>query len=590
MNFLILYNSKIDPFGTHLAFSNSIAESANKQGHNPLIIDISRFYEEAYTALISGYFDAVHLEQSHGAELIKRASEQNRKTPPFFSLVRDMPFYPWINENIIKTDTTSKFFYVEPSAVDIAKKINKHHNAEYHPSLYTSSLLTNERFTKPSDRPIRNLYVGSYQDNNHYLKRIRKNKQLSTALDLVLETKTTPAHIALSNAFKRKINFAKESSMVELCFLINQVARSIRREEFLRTVAPQIPLTLVWNGKFPEGVKFHKDTKVLKPKNYAQTVKLMHHSSNMWMIINNFGSALSERQLTAAASGCIPFTTMNDHSEIHTELKYVFHDIDDDIKRSIELSRDLISLNHIHEMTIRGKKLDNFNPKNYIKSIEKSLPIKPNFSIRSSSESKNFSVIKYWEDRYKQGGNSGSGSYGQLAKFKAEVINSFIAEKEIQSILELGCGDGNQLALFNRVDYIGVDVSETIVEICKEKFKNDNTKKFITLKRFAVEKPTAELTLSLDVIYHLVDEEIYNEYMQTLFSSSKKYCIIYSCNQELNDLTPHMRTRKFTDWIYKNLENWKLIKCIPNVYPRRKNSDPNLTSISDFYIFEKQPT
>ena len=33
----------------------------------------------------------------------------------------------------------------------------------------------------------------------------------------------------------------------------------------------------------------------------------------------------------------------------------------------------------------------------------------------------NFNSKKYWEDRYLKGGNSGNGSYGVLAQFRADV-------------------------------------------------------------------------------------------------------------------------------------------------------------------------
>jgi len=39
---------------------------------------------------------------------------------------------------------------------------------------------------------------------------------------------------------------------------------------------------------------------------------------------------------------------------------------------------------------------------------------------------KDFSSKEYWEKRYVKGGNSGIGSYGKLALFKAETINDFI--------------------------------------------------------------------------------------------------------------------------------------------------------------------
>ena len=57
-------------------------------------------------------------------------------------------------------------------------------------------------------------------------------------------------------------------------------------------------------------------------------------------------------------------------------------------------------------------------------------------------------TLSYWENRYKNNGNSGAGSYGRLAEFKADVINNFIAENKITSVIEFGCGDGNQLSLF----------------------------------------------------------------------------------------------------------------------------------------------
>jgi len=34
-----------------------------------------------------------------------------------------------------------------------------------------------------------------------------------------------------------------------------------------------------------------------------------------------------------------------------------------------------------------------------------------------------FDSNKYWEERYAKGGNSGKGSYGKSAIFKADVIN-----------------------------------------------------------------------------------------------------------------------------------------------------------------------
>src|ERR1700689_4886366 len=72
-----------------------------------------------------------------------------------------------------------------------------------------------------------------------------------------------------------------------------------------------------------------------------------------------------------------------------------------------------------------------------------------------------FHSPSYWDSRYAGGGNSGDGSYGNLAKFKASVLNQFVAENRIASVVEFGCGDGNQVSLAEYPRYVGIDVSPT---------------------------------------------------------------------------------------------------------------------------------
>lgn len=43
---------------------------------------------------------------------------------------------------------------------------------------------------------------------------------------------------------------------------------------------------------------------------------------------------------------------------------------------------------------------------------------------------------------------------------------------------------------------------------------------------------TADLTLSLDVIYHLIEDNVFFTYMDRLFDSSTKFVIIYSLNTD----------------------------------------------------------
>ncbi|WP_251978195.1 glycosyltransferase [Salinicola avicenniae] len=199
-----------------------------------------------------------------------------------------------------------------------------------------------------------------------------------------------------------------------------------------------------------------------------------------------------------------------------------------------------------------------------------------------------FSVGKYWEQRYQRGGNSGAGSYGRLAMFKAEIINGFLKENQVGDAIEFGCGDGNQLSLISYASYTGVDISPKAVEKCRQKFEFDRSKSFMTLDHFDKHPLSADLTLSLDVIYHLIDEKIYHEYMERLLSSSKRFCIIYSANENKNTLDAHVKKRRFTDWIEKHAPDWVLFKFIPNRYPMTSTSDPNNTSFADFYIFKRR--
>ncbi len=198
--------------------------------------------------------------------------------------------------------------------------------------------------------------------------------------------------------------------------------------------------------------------------------------------------------------------------------------------------------------------------------------------------------VNYWEYRYSHKGNSGSGSYGNLSLFKAEIINEFIKENKINSIIEFGCGDGNQLNLLKCEEYVGLDVSKTIIKTCITKFNKDNSKSFFLYDSMLFKDNKkiflCDLALSLDVLYHLIEKDIFEKYLIDLFRSSKKYVIIYSSNFDLKQ-QGHVKRRTFTKWIEKNIKEFKLIKKIDNKY-KYNGSNPNKTTLADFYIYEKR--
>ena len=222
-----------------------------------------------------------------------------------------------------------------------------------------------------------------------------------------------------------------------------------------------------------------------------------------------------------------------------------------------------------------------------MKHLIKSIPVIGTFAQRVCPPKEFSGTDSYWETRYAKGGDSGSGSHGQLAEFKAKVINTFVKEQHINSVIEFGCGDGNQLALAAYPNYIGLDISRTALLKCLNRFQNDKTKSFYLYdsRVFADNARLfrSELALSLDVIYHLVEDQLYLQYMNHLFESAIRFVVIYSSNFDARQ-NHHERRRRFTDWIHNQRREWQLLQTIKNPYPNdRKHVES--TSLSDFYIY-----
>jgi SAM-dependent methyltransferase len=190
----------------------------------------------------------------------------------------------------------------------------------------------------------------------------------------------------------------------------------------------------------------------------------------------------------------------------------------------------------------------------------------------------------YWEKRYADGGDSGVGSYTQFAEFKAAVVNDFVADHRVESVIEFGCGDGHQLSLARYPRYVGFDVSAAAVARCRDLFRSDPTKSFRLAGEYGGER--AELVLSLDVIYHLVEDEIFEAYMSTAFAAASRYVIIYASDREDEGRDgPHVRHRKFTAWVEANAAEWTLSTHIPNRYPYR--GDYRTGSFAEFFVYER---
>lgn len=188
----------------------------------------------------------------------------------------------------------------------------------------------------------------------------------------------------------------------------------------------------------------------------------------------------------------------------------------------------------------------------------------------------------YWENRYNNGQTSGNGSYGFLANYKSEIINNYIIENKIKSLLEYGCGDGNQLSMINCEEVIGVDVSKTAIDKCIKLMPN---REFHVLSGDKFINKKTDLLLSLDVIFHLVEDSIYENYMNNIINHSSEHLIIYSANFDDNKtFGSHVRTRNFTN--HKKLnEDYMLIRIEKNKFP---STDHKTGSFSDWFFYRKK--
>lgn len=212
------------------------------------------------------------------------------------------------------------------------------------------------------------------------------------------------------------------------------------------------------------------------------------------------------------------------------------------------------------------------------------------FFKKASKAYNQFDSREYWEARYLNGGNSGEGSYGRLSLFKAEVINAFIKKNNLDSVIEFGCGDGNQLSLADYNKYIGLDVSKTAIKNCIQKFSNDTSKNFFLYDQDCFADNTgiflSDVALSLDVLYHLVEQNVYEKYLINLFSSSKLFVIIYAANENTLSATAHEKYRKFTSDIDRLIKGWALFDVIKNKFKPSVN-DNAYVSQADFFFYRK---
>ena len=191
-----------------------------------------------------------------------------------------------------------------------------------------------------------------------------------------------------------------------------------------------------------------------------------------------------------------------------------------------------------------------------------------------------FSSAAYWDLRYRRGGHSGAGSQGRLVHFKAGFINAFMAANRVEEVIDLGCGDGNLLSMLSVGAYTGVDVSPTVLAHMAQRFPGH---RFLPFNSIA-DAPPADLALSVDVIFHLIEDDVFARYMDALFTHARRFVLIYASNVDLVWPTPHVRHRRFSDHVARHCPGWHLAAHVPNrfAYDPARQAE---TSFADFFVY-----
>lgn len=199
---------------------------------------------------------------------------------------------------------------------------------------------------------------------------------------------------------------------------------------------------------------------------------------------------------------------------------------------------------------------------------------------------KTFNADQYWERRYKEGGNSGRGSYKELATYKANYINQVIYQLRLMSGVELGCGDGHQLQMYRFETYHGVDVAPSAVERCRRMYNDDASKSFSIYQKGHVADFEADCALSIDVLYHIIDKRDFEQHLNDLFSLARKAVIIYAWDCNHSSEIAHVKPRRFTGYIANHFPKWKLTDAPENPYHAMKVGREN-GSFASFFLYEK---
>lgn len=137
----------------------------------------------------------------------------------------------------------------------------------------------------------------------------------------------------------------------------------------------------------------------------------------------------------------------------------------------------------------------------------------------------------FWNLRYAQCPELGSGvgSRGDILKYKKRLIKYLTYDFKNKNIIDVGCGDLELTKEFDFKNYLGLDISEESLKICKDKrpdWKFENA----SITDDSVKE--ADLVMCFDVLIHQSSLSDFKEMISSIVSKSQSRIIIGAYNTQ----------------------------------------------------------
>lgn len=132
----------------------------------------------------------------------------------------------------------------------------------------------------------------------------------------------------------------------------------------------------------------------------------------------------------------------------------------------------------------------------------------------------------YWTERYRSGGNSGSGSAGRNLAFKANFVRDFLVKHQLREVLDIGCGNGGIIPSLPEINYHGIDFAKPAIDYCQAKWGETGSRKFTHVTEVQGNSASAEVVLVLEVLMHITDDKDYERFLRACLSMAEKFVVL----------------------------------------------------------------